>query len=51
MTISVKLGNIINLASPTRELIKEGDVRKLSGEADEYETRRVYLVSSVNYSH
>ena len=37
----------INLVSQTRELLKEGDIKKISGRKVERQSRRVYLVSDI----
>ena len=47
LDLTKKLGNQIDLVNPTRQLIKEGDLQKISkskGDA-EHQTRHVYLVS------
>ena len=51
MIIQQRLGDIIELVSPTRELVKEGDLQKISGRSKEHETRHVYLVSSTICIH
>jgi hypothetical protein len=47
LEIEKKCGNVIKLVTPTRELIKEGDLKKISTKAEgqQHQTRHVYLVS------
>ena len=45
LEIERKCGNVIKLVTPTRELIKEGDLKKISKSDNEHQTRHVYLVS------
>ena len=37
----------IDLVSQTRELVKEGDIRKISERKEEHQRRHVYLVSNI----
>ena len=46
LEIEKKCGNVIKLVTPTRELIKEGDLKKISKADSEHQTRHVYLVSN-----
>ena len=48
LEIEKKCGNVIKLVTPTRELIKEGDLKKISTKAEsQHQTRHVYLVSII----
>ena len=45
LMLSRKLGNAIDLVSPTRELIKEGKVKKITAHRDnDHQDRYLYLV-------
>ena len=46
LEVEKKLGHVIELVSPTRQLLKEGDLKKISkSDQSEQHTRHLYLVS------
>ena len=44
LEVEKKLGNVLQLVSPTRQLLKEGDLQKISKADNEHHTRHIYLV-------
>ena len=46
LEVEKKLGYILQLVSPTRQLLKEGDLHKISRTDSEHHIRHIYLVIS-----
>ena len=46
LEVEKKLGHVLQLVSPTRQLLKEGDLHKISITDSEHHIRHIYLVIS-----
>ena len=46
LEVEKKLGNVLELVSPARQLLKEGDLHKISKGDSKHHIRHIYLVIS-----